>query len=109
MKNGSSRNKTAGMGKKSKTSTRILGPVSDLERHVRSDWWRNIFNYLYLKTDADVVDDQSITSSEIDFISEILLPVRIRDRHEFTFKLKPLPEEAPEGLLERAGRARAND
>jgi len=72
MKNGSSRNKTAALGKKSKTSTRILGPVADLERHVRSDWWRNIFNYLYLKTDADVVDDQNITSREIDLITEIL-------------------------------------
>jgi hypothetical protein len=45
----------------------------------------------------------------IDLVSEILLPVRIRDKHEFTFKLKPLPDEAPEGLLERADRARADE
>ena len=45
----------------------------------------------------------------IDLLSEILLPVRIRNKHELTFTLKPLPEEAPEGLLERAGRARADE
>jgi len=72
MKNDSSKKKTVAFGKKVKSPTRILGPVSDLERHVRSDWWRNIFNYLYLKTDADVVDDQDITSHEIDLIINTL-------------------------------------
>jgi hypothetical protein len=27
---------------------RTLGPVSDLERHLPSDWWRTLFNSLYL-------------------------------------------------------------
>ncbi len=49
-----------------------MGPVANLEEHVRPDWWRNIFNSLYLKTDADVVEDQSITSSEVDLFSKIL-------------------------------------
>jgi len=49
-----------------------LGPVSDLEEHVRPDWWRRIFNSIYLKTDADVVDDPNITRKEIDFFAEVL-------------------------------------
>jgi D-alanine-D-alanine ligase len=72
MKRDLPKNKPVVLAKKSKTSTKILGPVSDLERHVRSDWWRNIFNYLYLKTDADVIDDQRITAQEIDIIMNIL-------------------------------------
>ncbi len=49
-----------------------LGPVQDLEEHVPPDWWRRIFNSLYLKTDADVVEDQSMTCRELDLFSEIL-------------------------------------
>jgi len=49
-----------------------LGPVPDLEEHVRPDWWSRIFNYLYLRTDADVVDDVNITSREIDLFLNIL-------------------------------------
>jgi D-alanine-D-alanine ligase len=51
---------------------RTLGPVGNLEEHVSSDWWCRIFNSLYLKTDADVVDDQKITATEIDIIADIL-------------------------------------
>ena len=58
-KNGASRAKT-------------LGPVLDLEEHVTPDWWCRIFNSLYLKTDADVVDDPRITRTEVDVICEIL-------------------------------------
>jgi D-alanine-D-alanine ligase len=39
--------------------------VPDLEEHVHPDWWRSIFNSLYLKTDGDVVDDQNITREEV--------------------------------------------
>ena len=52
--------------------TRSLGPVSNLEEHVRPDWWRKIFNSTYLKTDADVVDDQNITRNEVIYFSELL-------------------------------------
>jgi len=52
--------------------TKPLGPVSNLEEHVRPDWWRCVFNSIYLKTDADVVDDQNITRKEVDYFSEIL-------------------------------------
>ncbi len=49
-----------------------LGPVANLEEHVPSDWWRRIFNSLYLKTDGDVVEDNNITKTEIDLILDIL-------------------------------------
>jgi D-alanine-D-alanine ligase len=58
--------------KKSAQQARVLGPVDSLEDHVQPDWWRNIFNYLYLKTDADVVDDLNITRKEVDLFSTIL-------------------------------------
>ena len=58
--------------KNGKDRKKVLGPVSDLEAHVRPDWWNRIFNYLYLMTDADVLDDVSITSREIDIFLNIL-------------------------------------
>jgi len=51
---------------------KILGPVPNLEEYVHPDWWRAIFNSLYLKTDADVVDDHNITRQEVDLFSEII-------------------------------------
>ena len=45
-----------------------LGPISDLERHLPSDWWKNIFNSLYLKTDGDVVENDLNTKYEIDLL-----------------------------------------
>jgi D-alanine-D-alanine ligase len=51
---------------------KALGPVNNLEDHIQPDWWRRIFNSMYLKTDADVVDDKEITSKEVDLFSEIL-------------------------------------
>jgi D-alanine-D-alanine ligase len=58
--------------KNGKDRTKILGPVPDLEEYVRPDWWSRIFNYLYLRTDADIVNDLNITSHEIDLFLEIL-------------------------------------
>lgn len=58
--------------KKSTHPPMVLGPVDSLEDHVQPDWWRNIFNSLYLKTDADVVEDITITRKEVDLFSEIL-------------------------------------
>jgi len=58
--------------KNGKDRIKILGPVHDLEKYVRSDWWNRIFNYLYLKTDGDVIDDLNITSHEIDLFLNIL-------------------------------------
>lgn len=61
--------------RQAKTNGRIrkmLGPVGNLEEHVRPDWWNQIFNSLYLKTDGDVVDDRQITATEIDRFIDIL-------------------------------------
>jgi len=57
---------------KGRSQGKLLGPVTTFEEHVRPDWWRSIFNALYLRTDADVVDDQHITETEVDLFSEIL-------------------------------------
>ncbi len=48
------------------------GPVSNLEEYLKPDWWRRIFNSMYLKTDADVVEDKSITAYELDMFTGIL-------------------------------------
>jgi len=55
-----------------KKQRKILGPVSNLEEYIRPDWWQHIFNSLYLKTDADVVDDPNITCQEVDLFTGIL-------------------------------------
>ncbi len=47
---------------------KTLGPVSDLERHLPSDWWRTLFNALYLKTDGDVVEHPGNTRQEVDLV-----------------------------------------
>ncbi len=51
---------------------RSLGPIPSLEEHVRSDWWKHLFNSFYLKTDADVVNDAEITRKEVDFLINVL-------------------------------------
>ncbi|MBI4830060.1 MAG: methyltransferase domain-containing protein [Candidatus Lindowbacteria bacterium] len=58
--------------KNGERARRILGPVPNLEEYVRPDWWRGIFNSIYLKTDADVVDDENITRTEIDLFLDTL-------------------------------------
>jgi D-alanine-D-alanine ligase len=59
-------------GKIVPVSPKSLGPVPDLEDYVQPDWWRWIFNSIYLKTDGDVIDDVQITAKEIDAFLEIL-------------------------------------
>ena len=48
--------------------TRTLGPISDLERHLPSEWWRSLFNAVYLKTDGDVVENEAATAAEFDLL-----------------------------------------
>ena len=60
-------NKQSNKKKNSRSQPKVLGPVRNPEEYVHNDWWRKIFNATYLKTDGDVVGDQSITASEIDF------------------------------------------
>ncbi len=55
---------------KEKSSLRTLGPIPDLEKHLPADWWRTLFNSIYLKTDADVVENADNTSREIDLIAK---------------------------------------
>ncbi len=57
-------------------SRKSLGPVANLEEYVNPEWWNTVFNSLYLKTDADVVEDHQITVREVDLFSRIasLLP-----------------------------------
>lgn len=45
-----------------------LGPVADLEQHLPAEWWRKLFNALYVKTDGDVVENVENTRREVDFI-----------------------------------------
>src|SRR5215467_6062872 len=47
---------------------RTLGPVSDLERHLPSDWWRTLFNSLYLETDGDIIENDRNTAEEVDLL-----------------------------------------
>jgi D-alanine-D-alanine ligase len=47
---------------------KTIGPVSDLERHLPAEWWRTLFNSIYLKTDADVVENDTNTIREIDLL-----------------------------------------
>lgn len=58
--------------KKEKNRKSLLGPVLNLEEHVNPDWWKTIFNSIYLMTDSDVVEDRNITGQEVDLFSEIL-------------------------------------
>ncbi|MFT6731761.1 MAG: D-alanine-D-alanine ligase, partial [Glaciecola sp.] len=56
----------------SKIASKTVGPIVDLEQHLHPDWWKRIFNSMYLKTDADVVEDSQITKTEVDLFKEIL-------------------------------------
>lgn len=58
--------------KNGKNGHAILGPVDNLEMYLRPDWWRRIFNSMYLKTDADVVEDKQITKNEVELFTSIL-------------------------------------
>ena len=68
----SKNSRTPEQGKPPAGGLRLLGPVPDLEEHVQPDWWRRIFNSIYLKTDGDLIDDPQITAREIDLFSDIL-------------------------------------
>ncbi len=53
---------------------RTYGPISDLEKHLPSEWWKTLFNAIYLKTDGDVVENDDNTVREIDTILQIAAP-----------------------------------
>ncbi|MEK7731721.1 MAG: class I SAM-dependent methyltransferase, partial [Planctomycetota bacterium] len=47
---------------------KTVGPIPDLERHLPSDWWRTLFNSIYLKTDGDVVENDRNTIRDVDLL-----------------------------------------
>ena len=53
-----------------RSPTKTLGPLSDLERHLPQDWWKTLFNAVYLKTDGDVVENRANTSQDVDLFLE---------------------------------------
>ncbi|HNO77637.1 MAG TPA: methyltransferase domain-containing protein [Phycisphaerae bacterium] len=62
------RKQSGSAGRRPVTAPRTFGPVSDLERHLPSDWWRTLFNAAYLKTDGDVVENSENTQREVDLV-----------------------------------------
>lgn len=60
------------VAKKPNKKNLTLGPIDNLENHVNPEWWKYIFNSLYIKTDGDVVDDEEITRQEIDMFEQVL-------------------------------------
>jgi D-alanine-D-alanine ligase len=62
----------SGIKKNGKNMHPSLGPVNNLESYLQPDWWKRIFNSMYLKTDADVVEDRGITTYELDLLTNIL-------------------------------------
>ncbi|MBN1214410.1 MAG: methyltransferase domain-containing protein [Candidatus Lokiarchaeota archaeon] len=51
---------------------KTLGPIKNLESYLNLNWWCEIFNSNYLKTDGDIVNDNQITTQEVSNIIEIL-------------------------------------
>ncbi|MBN2479350.1 MAG: methyltransferase domain-containing protein [Parachlamydiales bacterium] len=54
--------------KKTVFKSKCLGPLQNLKDHLPSHWWKNLFNSMYIKTDADVVENEENTHREIDDI-----------------------------------------
>jgi D-alanine-D-alanine ligase len=53
------------------TTSRTIGPVSDLERHLPNEWWRTLFNSVYLKTDGDVVENDVNTQRDVSMLIRV--------------------------------------
>ncbi|MEW5703178.1 MAG: methyltransferase domain-containing protein [Pseudomonadota bacterium] len=49
-------------------SRAFLGPVADLASHLPQEWWRDLFDSLYLRTDGDVVENDANTIREVDIL-----------------------------------------
>jgi D-alanine-D-alanine ligase len=57
-------------GRRGRAARQSFGPIADLESHLPAEWWREIFDSLYLKTDSDVVEDDRNTAHEIDQVMQ---------------------------------------
>ena len=47
---------------------KTLGPIADLEKHLPAEWWKTLFNSIYLKTDGDVIENNDNTLKEVDML-----------------------------------------
>ncbi len=47
---------------------RSFGPIADLEAHLPEEWWRQLFNALYVKTDGDVYENAENTRRDVDLL-----------------------------------------
>jgi len=63
-----------GNKKRSSKVVENLGPVDNLESYVKADWWKEIFNANYLRTDGDVVENIAATQEEVQIFLDILKP-----------------------------------
>ena len=63
-----------GIKKRSSKVIENLGPVDNLESYVKADWWKEIFNANYLRTDGDVVENIAATQEEVQIFLDILKP-----------------------------------
>ena len=63
-----------GTKKRSSKVIENLGPVENLESYVKADWWKEIFNANYLRTDGDVVENIAATQEEVQIFLDILKP-----------------------------------
>jgi len=57
-----------------------FGKVSKLSNYLKPDWWSNLFNENYLKTDGDIVENEQITKNEIDIIISIMKKFNIHQK-----------------------------
>jgi len=48
-----------------------LGPIADLEAHLPEDWWAQLFNAIYVKTDGDVVENVQNSQRDVDLIIQL--------------------------------------
>jgi hypothetical protein len=62
---------------KDKKLRKFKGRLDSLEDFVNPEWWKYIFDSIYLKTDADVVMDDELTEKEVDIFLEIIKPKRM--------------------------------
>jgi len=46
-------------------------PEGELAKNVPADWWKTLFDEMYLKTDGDMIENNTITKSEVDLFLKV--------------------------------------
>ncbi|MEO0202449.1 MAG: methyltransferase domain-containing protein [candidate division WOR-3 bacterium] len=59
---------------KDKNIRKFKGRLYSLEDFLNPEWWKYIFDSIYLKTDSDIVMDDELTEKEVDIFLKILKP-----------------------------------